>query len=393
MRKTLTAAIALVTAAGWAGLAGAQTVRGVTNTEIVLGSHSDLSGPAAAFGATSANGMRMRADEINAAGGIHGRKIKLIIEDTQYQVPRAAQAGNKLLNRDKIFAMVGALGTPHNEAVLKDQIALNVPNLFPVTAARQMYTPLHKLKFGLGSSYYDQIRAGVKWFVETKGKKRLCALYQDTDFGEEINAGLTDQARAMNMQVVERATNKPTDSDFTAQITKLRAANCDLIAMGTIVRDSVVPYVTARRMGWTDVDFMGTSAAYTEFVSRQANNAMNGFYSLAGIVFPARNTAPPHLVAWMDQYKAKFGQDPTTGVAYGYIGMDLVATGLQNAGRNLTVDSFIGGMEKIQGYRDVFGGPVANYSPTNRQGTNSSFMFQVKGQQYELVQPEPFRYM
>src|SRR6266571_7032790 len=111
------AAASLVAAAG----ASAET-RGVTPTEIVLGMHTDLSGPAATYGVSSSNAVKMRFDEVNDKGGIHGRKIKLIVEDTQYQVPRAVQAGAKLINRDRIFAMVAPLGTPMNNALFKDQL-------------------------------------------------------------------------------------------------------------------------------------------------------------------------------------------------------------------------------------------------------------------------------
>jgi branched-chain amino acid transport system substrate-binding protein len=334
----------------------------------------------------------MRFDEVNEKGGIHGRKIKLIVEDTQYQVPRAVQAGNKLLNRDNIFLMVSALGTPQNNAVLTEQLKMNVPNMFPVTAARQMVEPLHRLKFaGLGS-YYDQVRAAVKYFVEQRGKKAVCMLYQDTEFGEEIRDGVVDQAKAMNIRVVESATNKPTDTDLTAQVTKLRAANCDLVALGTIVRDSIVPYVTARKMGWTNVDFVGTSATYIGAVAEVPGGATNGLYTMAGTIMPLRRTAPPNVLAWMDKFKTKYGDEPNISSVYGYVNMDQVAIGLHNAGPNLTLDSFIAGMEKITGYRDIFGGPVQSYGPNKRAGSNSSFMFVVKDGEWQLLNPEPMIY-
>ncbi|MCY4323608.1 MAG: ABC transporter substrate-binding protein, partial [Gammaproteobacteria bacterium] len=85
---------------------------GVSDDEIVLGSHTDLSGVVAIWGIGTVNGMRMRIDEANAAGGVHGRTIRVVVEDTGYQVPRAIQAANKLIHRDKIFAMLLAVGTP-----------------------------------------------------------------------------------------------------------------------------------------------------------------------------------------------------------------------------------------------------------------------------------------
>ena len=77
------------------------------------------------------NGVKMRFDEVNDAGGVDGRKIKVIVEDQAYQVPKAVQACNKLINRDNVFAFVAPLGTPMNNACFKDQFAVGVPNLFP----------------------------------------------------------------------------------------------------------------------------------------------------------------------------------------------------------------------------------------------------------------------
>jgi branched-chain amino acid transport system substrate-binding protein len=118
---------------------GAMAVQGVTDTEILLGSHTDLSGPTAIWGVGSINGARMRFDEVNAAGGIHGRQIRLIVEDQGYQVPRAIQAANKLLHRDKVFAIIFALGTQINNTVLPSQMEAGIPNFFPYTGGLSGY--------------------------------------------------------------------------------------------------------------------------------------------------------------------------------------------------------------------------------------------------------------
>src|SRR5258705_5279037 len=146
--KMRMAAAVMVGAVAIAGVATAQKeTRGVSKSEIVLGMHTDLSGPAATYGVSSSNAVKMRFDEVNEKGGIHGRKIKLIIEDTQYQVPRAVQAGAKLINRDRIFAMVAGVGTPMNNALFKDQIEAVAPNHVPPPAAPPALVPLRKLKF------------------------------------------------------------------------------------------------------------------------------------------------------------------------------------------------------------------------------------------------------
>ena len=203
MKKKTLITGAVVAALAVAGAAVAQKdTRGVTATEIVLGMHTDLSGPAATYGVSSSNAVKMRFDEVNDKGGIHGRKIRLVVEDTQYQVPRAVQAGTKLINRDRIFAMVAPLGTPMNNALFKDQFEAGVPNLFPLSAARSMYEPFHKLKFYGAASYVDQIRAGIQYFVTKKGKKALCAMYQDTDFGKEVLDGVQLQADKLKIKIL-----------------------------------------------------------------------------------------------------------------------------------------------------------------------------------------------
>src|SRR5437762_3649653 len=374
--KTAMLAVGLMLGAGaMGGVALAQTEnRGVTKTEIVLGMHTDLSGPAATYGVSSSNAVKMRFDEVNDKGGIHGRKIRLVIEDTQYQVPRAVQAGTKLLNRDHIFAMVSPLGTPMNNALFKDQFEAGVPNLFPLSAACSMFEPFHNLTFYGAASYVDQVRAGINYFVSKKGKKALCAMYQDTDFGKEVLDGVQLQAEKMRIKLAETTTHKPTDQDFTAPITKLKAAGCDLVVLGTIVRDSIVPYATARKIGWTDVDFLGSAATYDGFVAAAQGGVTEGLYAMGLTDFPYRDTLSPTAQAWYDRYKERFKVDPNIGAVYGHVAADLTVVGLEKAGKDLTLDNFVKAMESIKGYKDIFNGPEANFSPTKHQGASSSFL-------------------
>jgi branched-chain amino acid transport system substrate-binding protein len=376
-----TAAIAAA-AASLATAASAQT-RGVTATEVTFGMHTDLSGVAATYGVSSSNAVKMRFDEINDSGGINGRKIKVIIEDTAYQVPKAVQACNKLINRDKVFAFVAPLGTPMNNACFKDQFAVGVPNLFPLSAARSMYEPYERLKFYGAASYVDQVRSGIDYFVKTKGKKAVCVMYQDTDFGKEVLEGAEQQTKKLGIKVVETTAHKPTDQDFTAPIGKLRSAGCDLIVMGTIVRDSIVPYTTARKAGWNDVDFLGSAAVYDLVVG--AAQGMEGFYGMGLTEMPYVDSGVASVKKFVEDYKKKFNVDPNIGAVYGYVAADLTVQGLKNAGKDLTLDSFIKGMEAIKGYKDIFNGPQVSFGPNIRQGANSSFLAQVKGGKWVRV--------
>jgi branched-chain amino acid transport system substrate-binding protein len=384
--KKIAAVAVLASAVALVGAALAQTPpRGVTPSEIVLGMHTDLSGPAATYGVSSSNAVKMRFDELNEKGGINGRKIKLIVEDTQYQVPRAVQAGAKLINRDHIFAMVAGLGTPMNNALFKDQIEAGVPNLFPLSAARSMFEPFNRLKFYGAATYVDQVRAGINYFVTKKGKKNVCAMYQDTDFGKEVMDGVQMQVDKMKIKLAETTTHKPTDQDFTAQITKLKTAGCDLVVMGTIVRDSIVPYATARKIGWTDVDFLGSAATYDLVVAAAQGGVTEGLYAMGLTDMPYRDTLSPTAQAWFDRYKDRYKNEPNIGAVYGHVAADLTVVALEKAGKDLTLDSFIKGMESIKGYKDIFNGPEVSFAPDKHQGANSSFLAVVKGGRWVRV--------
>ena len=351
--------------------------QGVSDDEIILGMHTDISGPVSSFGKYSVEGVQMRIDEINKAGGIHGRMLKIIAEDHQYQVPRAVQAANKLLNKDKIFLMVASLGTPMNNAVFEAQEKKDIPNLFPLSSARSMTDPLHRLKFGALSSYYDQIRAGVKWAINERGKNKICVLYQDNDFGQETYEATVDQLNEMGLELHEKATNKPTDTDLTSQITKLKNAGCEAVAMGTIVKDTILGYTKARQMKW-DALFFGQVASFHPVIASQPDGVTDGFYTFAQFDTPSKANCSPEICDWIDTYESIFGNSPNIGSAYGYMYMDITARALEIAGRDLTTDSFLNALESINDYKIAFGDTTLSWSPEKHLGANVAYLFEVQ---------------
>jgi branched-chain amino acid transport system substrate-binding protein len=392
MRKLFSATVALAAiAALTVGTTKAQTVRGVTDTEIIIGTYTDLSGVTVAWGVNNSNAYRMAFDQINADGGINGRKIRYIVEDNQYQVPRSIQAANKLINRDDVFLLVANGGTPMNNAVLPDQLAKNVPNIFPLTSARSMYQPFNRLKFGLASSYYDQMRAGVKLFVEQRGKKRLCAMYQDTDFGRDVMDGVRDQTKAMNIDLVAETAHKPTDTDFSAAAAKLHDANCDLILVGGIVRDTIQAISAVRKLGW-NVDMLGQVASYDSAVAEVPGGTTEGYYAMTSVLLDYPDDPRPAVQAFIKKYQALYGKDPNLAAQLGYTGAQLLILGLQHAGRDLTLDSFITGMESIKDYQDIFGSPKMSFGPQRRQGSTESFLTVVHGGRWVPVSTQPVGY-
>jgi ABC-type branched-subunit amino acid transport system substrate-binding protein len=299
------AVLGLVTPAGAAG------PQGVTDTEIVVGSHQDLSGPIAFWGVPVKNGMQMAADEINAAGGISGRKLKLVVEDSGYDPKKAVLATQKLLSRDNIFIMAGAMGTPTVLASMPLVIQKGLPHVFPLTAATQMYEPYDKLKFALFTPYNYSMRVVTKWFVETKGKKAVCLMIQDDEFGLNVKRGVDDQLEAMKMKAVSVTTYKRGATDFSSQIAKLRADKCDLVVLGTIIRETVGAMAEAKKLGW-QVDMVGSQAAYAPEVAAIGKDIVEGFYAAGQTPIPYYDTASPQVKAGWTTTRPSSAWTPTS---------------------------------------------------------------------------------
>jgi branched-chain amino acid transport system substrate-binding protein len=376
--------------AAFATTASAQTVRGVTDTEIVIGTVTDLSGVTAVQGVNNSDAIRMAFDQANAKGGIHGRKIKYVVEDNQYQVPRAVQAINKLLNSDNIFLALDDGGTPMNDANMPAQFAKNVPNVFPLTAARSMYEPYNRLKFAQFASYYDQMRAAVKYFASQRGRKAFCVMYQETDFGKDVLAGVVAQTEAMGMKVVATTAHKPTDTDFNAPVEKLKDAGCDAIMMGTIVRDTNIIIQTARKLGW-NVDLVGQFAAYDTAVATLPGGATEGYFCMTPALYVYPDDPRPAVQAFAKEYKSRYGRDPNFHGEVGYTAAQLVLLALDKAGKDLTVDSFIKAMESIHDYTDIFGSQLS-FGPDQHHGSTKSFLTVVKNGRWVPVEQQALAY-
>src|SRR6201996_980636 len=144
------------------------------------------------------------------------------------------------------------------------------------------------------------MRAGVKLFVEQHGKKTVCAMSEDTDFGRDVMAGAKDELAAMNQKLAAETLHKPTDTDFSASVARLRDANCDLILVGGIVRDSVQIISAVRKTGWT-VDMLGQAASYDEAVAEVPGGVSEGFYSMAPVLFVTETSDDPKVKAFVDK--------------------------------------------------------------------------------------------
>ena len=380
MRALFTALAAALALA--AGPAFAQ--QGVSKGEIVVGSIQDLSGPIAGFGKQVRLGMMLRVDEINEQGGIHGRKLKLLVEDSAYDPKKAVLAAQKLVNQDKIFIMVAHIGTAQNLAAMPVQFEKNVVNFFPVTAAREMYEPFHKLKYSFAATYYDQIRTALPKLAKDKNAKKVCTMYQDDEFGLEVMRGGEAALKTMGMEFAEKTSYKRGATDFSSQVARMKASGCELVVLGTIIRETIGAIAESRKTGFSPT-FLGSSASYTDLIHKLGGKPMDGLYATMTVQNPYLDEASQQISFWAKKYKTKFNEDPTVFSVYGYNAIDSFARAAAKAGQNLTTDAFVKAMDSMSFESDMFGSAPANFTPTKRLGSDASRLSQLQEGRWKVV--------
>ena len=382
MKFKSTLAVAAMTLAATAAMAQQQ---GVSKNEILIGTIQDMSGPLAGYGKQAKAGMQLRIDELNEQqGSIHGRKLRLIAEDDGYDPKKAVLAAQKLVNQDKVFIVAGHLGTAQNLAAMPVQFEKNIVNFFPITAAREMYEPLHKLKYSFAATYYDQLRIALPKLVKEKNAKKVCVIYQDDDFGQEVLKGGEAGLKTISMDYAEKTSYKRGATDFSSQVAKMKAGGCEVVVLGTIIRETIGTVAEARKTGFNPV-FIGSSALYTDLIHKLGGKAMDGIYGTMTVQHPYLDDASQPMRFWANKYKTKFNEDPTVFSVYGYSIMDSFIKAAQKAGPNLTTDSFVKAMDSMTFEPDMFGAPKSSFTATKRLGNDLSRLSQIQNGKWTVV--------
>ena len=379
IKKLALAAAATSMLAGSAFAASHANTQGVTDTEILIGSNNDLSGPFAAFGGPATQAAQMYFDEVNAAGGVHGRKIRFIVEDHGYQMPKAIQGMNKLVNGDKVFAMLLSLGTPMNIAAFKLQDAKGIPNFSPLSAARQMNEPFSPLHYAGTASYFDQIRVAVPYLAKEKGQSKVCSMTLPTDFGKEIVEGAKAAAEANDgIEYVSATTHKPDEGDFVGSLQKLKADGCEIITLALGVRQVITVSGTAKKLGLNDLTLLNASAGFHTVMAKVPGGITEGMYAAAGWADLLARMDKPEVQKFFKEYTTKSGEKlPGTGAVLGYSAAISIVKALEAAGKDLNAASFQKGVEGLD-YDDVISGNRVDYSADDHQGADEIIISVIK---------------
>lgn len=315
---------------------------GVSDTEIVVGTHLDLSGPVAAGMPMLRNAMQLRLDEANAAGGVHGRKFRLVVEDNGSQPQLAVRAVQKLTKSDDVFAILNPFGSGPNAATVKMATDAGVVVFGPWAASGiiQKVSGNSPLLFTTVQNYDSTTATGVSWAIKTWGVKRIGVIYQEGPFGDLVKAGMNIALKDAGLTPAAEAAWKAGDIDFSSQVAKMKAANVDMILAGTVVRETVAVMAEVRKLGWTDVKVLTTLPGRSGIVAALGKDAVEGLYGIGGWKLHGPDTADADAKKFQAAFKAKFNMDPDENAAnaYSYTGWFIQIA--QAAGRNLTAESF-----------------------------------------------------
>jgi ABC-type branched-subunit amino acid transport system substrate-binding protein len=376
-RLMLCVAAVMLLIPAWAFPAG---IAGVTDTEVVIGVTTPLSGPAALWG-TTALGMKAWADYVNEQGGVHGRKIKLLIKDDAYNPTRGM--ANLQEMKGEVFALCGVLGTATCNAAKEFFADAKIPLVTAYANVRiwpELTEEKRKFVFISYVDYKDEAEYLTRYAVEKLGAKKIGLFYQNDDYGKNAMAGMTDALKALGGKA-EAVTTVPfemAERALGAHALKLKESGADtLLIYPTPTHGALILKEMAKIDYRPKVLFsfpLGDPIMYSVAgeVWEGAYLSLPGNLSMPGVE-PEADKAVEILVKYQPKIKGK----EYLGL-FGAVSMMYMVEGLKNAGRDLTVDGFIAGMEKIKDWKPENIGAPVTFSPKQRHGQNAARVGQAK---------------
>jgi branched-chain amino acid transport system substrate-binding protein len=370
---------------GAVSTASAAENQGITKDEILLGSVLDLSGPVASIGVPVREGQDMAIQAANEAGGINGRKIRIIYADSGYDPKKAIIATQKLVNDDRVFAFVGQLGA----AIVHVTMPIIVDNgallLFPNAPLEEVYQPTKPLAFTVQPAYNVQARLATSYAYNTMGKRKFCAFYQDDDSGEQVLRGITEALDHVGARLVEKTSYKRGATDFSSQFARMKQADCDIVMFGALVREAAAAALERQKIGW-NVDMLVSQPSASDTVIRLAGAAAEGMLGVnqmlpLDMIKDQPNVAPV-FKAYADGHGGKL---PDPSFLYGYNFMNLFIKAARRTGPDLTTQNFVKTLEQFRDFDLNFGMAPATFSATQHVGTFSTNLLKVMNGQWTRI--------
>jgi len=323
--------------------------QGVTDTEIVIGCSNSFSGPLAFTGEQATKfGVDLYARVVNDGGGLHGRKIRTIYYDDGYRPQDAAANTKKLIEQDKVFAVIAPQGTPPVMATLEYLEQNKVPLLFPFQGSP--VTRGRKYVFS-GMTLYDrQAKMMIDYLVAQRKYKSFAALYQDDEYGKSFLTSFERDLARHQLKLVASEPVKRGVTDVSAQIAKLQAAKPEVTFLVLTPGPGAQALKERQKIGWNDTIMVSSGPLTDERYLALAGPAAEAVEGLSLWPDPLASDLPG-VKAYREHMARYFPKnEPNRYSLSGYVAGMLFAEGARRAGRTLTRDGLVTALESIKGF-------------------------------------------
>ena len=342
---------------------------GVSKDSILFGQVAALNGPAQALGQGMREGIFAAFEEANRAGGINGRKLELKSIDDGYEPEKTIEATNKAINDDKVFALVGAVGTPTSKAGQPIATAAKVPFIGPFTGAEFLRNPFNRYVVNIRASYFQETEAWVEHLTNDLGVTRIAILYQDDAFGLAGLAGVKKAMEKRNLSLVAEGT-------FKRNTTAIKSALLEIMKSQPQAVVTVGPYkpiatfIKLARQLKVDATFVAISFVGSDSLAQELGSEGAGVVVSQVVPFPGDKSLP--VVASYHSALAAVNEKSKPGFVSleGYLAGRLVVEAIRRIPGEPTRDAFLDAIE-----REPFdlGGMKLTFSATQNQGSNQVY--------------------
>ncbi len=363
------ATTAILAAIAAPGTASAED--GVTSSEVKLGMANAQSGPAAGLGVGMKSGAEAYLARVNAAGGVNGRKLTLVVKDDGYEPAKTAGATEALIGMDKVFALFGYVGTPTSSAAVPVASKSQVPYLFPFTGAEFLRNPVNKWVFNVRASYFDETEAMVERLTKDVGAKKIAMLMQDDAFGEAVKGGIARALFKRDMKIAAEARIKRNSMEVEGGVEAMKAAAPDAIVFVGTYKQMAAAVKKARDSGVT-ARFLTVSFIGTENFIAEAGPSGDGVY-ITQVMPSPQDASLPIVKSYQGDVKPA---DQGYTSLEGYINAAVLVEALKKVGGDPTRASLVAALEGLSA--DI-GGFKVGFSASSHQGSKAVYLTRVQG--------------
>ena len=359
----------------FSGETAAQAVRGVTDTEILVGQTGPQTGPAALWGAV-ARGTGLYFKGINDEGGIHGRKIKYFLRDDGYQPAKTKAIGKEFVEQLGIFATVGGVGVGPGMSV-RDFYSENKVIMVSMgcSGVTNWIQPFQKYIFPIYPLYIDEAFALTRYFHEKLNLTKIAMFYQNDDYGKQGMDGVERYVKAKNLQLVTTISAEVTDRDLSSHALKLKDSGAQAVIMWAMPAHGALLLGECAKIGYKPQ--WGTSSTLSDGVAMmQISKGLWEGMLHSNFGEPPDSNSPLMVKyrAWHQKYEPK--ERWSTFYIAGIVFAEPFVEGLKRTGKNLTPDNFVKAMETMKDWQWI--GPPTTFTPTDHQGGKHVFFGQVQ---------------